>query len=126
MRAELTSAASPSLFARPAAREQALTDLALPPSPGRRLFRLLSSAELRKRTRQAMVQETAYGVVLKDGVSKVTNEVEPGQQKRGDKGRAQGFSLMLRPNAHLLPDMDFALTGLAEVRRRFCAAGVRY
>lgn len=91
-----------------------------PPSAPRRparLFHLLSSTEIRKRTRQALRQEIAFAVVVEDGTSGMVRVDEEGARKWGDKSRAKGFSRMLGPNVHKLPDMEFAMLGLAEVRR---------
>lgn len=81
-----------------------------------RLFRLLSSDEFRTRTQQAMLQEIAYGVQLRAGNYTIFRDSNPDEKKRGDVLRAHGFATMLRPNMDRLPDMDFAIIGLAEVR----------
>lgn len=79
------------------------------------LFRYLSSSELRSRTRQAMLQETTFGVVLESGKLRFVDDVREGGVKRGAAIRATGFVEMVEPIAHLLPDMMFALNAFAEV-----------
>ncbi|KZT55630.1 glycosyltransferase family 90 protein [Calocera cornea HHB12733] len=77
-------------------------------------FRRLSSVEVQSRTRSAAKQETMFSVAIKDGLAKAGNEVRPGGTKKGDMGRAKGFVQTLQGFVHDLPDMVFAVSGLAE------------
>lgn len=79
------------------------------------LFRHLSSFELRRRTRQALRSDFAFGVAIKDGEVSIIEDVDGGGVTRGDLARPRGFAEMIRPYASKLPDMKFAINALAEV-----------
>ncbi|EJT99483.1 hypothetical protein DACRYDRAFT_69181 [Dacryopinax primogenitus] len=77
-------------------------------------FRALSSFEIQSRTRSATKQETMFSVTIKDGLARAGNEVRTGGKKKGDMGRAKGFVQSLEGFVEELPDMVFAVSGLAE------------
>ncbi|EJT99486.1 hypothetical protein DACRYDRAFT_81869 [Dacryopinax primogenitus] len=77
-------------------------------------FRRLSSQELQHRTQSAALQDTTFGVKIEDGWATVTDEIRPGGVKKGDIGRAQGFLQSVQGFMSELPDMMFAISGLAE------------
>ncbi|KZO90803.1 glycosyltransferase family 90 protein [Calocera viscosa TUFC12733] len=77
-------------------------------------FRRLSGQEVQSRTRSAARQETMFSVSIADGLAVAGKEVRAGGVKKGDMGRARGFVQSLQAFVHDLPDMMFAVSGLAE------------